>query len=384
MFNTSTIELSKTALKSNYNYIQKVIGKEVKLSSVVKGNAYGHGIEPFVKLSQVCGINHFSVYSADEALRVLTVANKNTNIMIMGWIDDDEIDWAIKKRIQFYVFDLERLRKTISISKRLKIPARIHIELETGMNRTGFSERRIGKLIELIKENKRNLIIEGICTHYAGAESISNYVRVHNQFEKFEKMYYDLTKKGIVPKYKHSASSAAAITYPNMRMDLVRIGILCYGFWPSPETFINHLTKKQSFEKDPLKRVLKWTSIVMSTKTVKMGEFIGYGNHYLAEHKTRIAVIPIGYSHGFSRSLSNNGKVLIKGKFAPVVGIVNMNLIIVDITHLNGVRRGDQVVIIGRQGKNEISVASFMQMVNQLNYELLSRLPESIPRIVKM
>lgn len=381
MFDTSIIELSETALKSNFAYLEKNVGPNVIVSSVVKGNAYGHGIEQYVKLAQDCGVKHFSVYSADEALRVKTALKKKTEIMIMGWIDNVEIEWAINKKIEFYVFDFERLEKTIEVAKRLRKKALIHIEVETGMNRTGFGEKRLKKVIELLKSNSSYLEVKGLCTHYAGAESISNYVRIHNQYERFQKIYERFIAAGIKPKYKHTASSAATMTYPYMRMDLVRVGILQYGFWPSPETFIDHITKKK-IHKDPLKRILEWKSKVMSTKMVKMGEFIGYGNYYLAERNMKIALIPIGYSHGFSRSLSNTGRVLIRGHRVGIVGTVNMNLIIVDVTSIPGVGRGDSVVIIGKQGKNEITVQSFMQMSNQLNYELLSRLPGNIPRVV--
>lgn len=381
MFDTSIIELSEKALRANLDYLNKNLGKNVRVSSVVKGNAYGHGIEQYVKLAESCGINHFSVYSADEALRVKTALKKNNDIMIMGWIDNDEIEWAINKKIEFYVFDFDRFEKAIEVAKVLKKKAKIHIEVETGMNRTGFGPRRISKVIQLLKQNKEYLEFRGLCTHYAGAESISNYVRIHSQYEKFQKIYDRFISSGLKPKYKHTASSAATMTYPYMQMDLVRVGILQFGFWPSPETFIDHITKKKIYT-DPLKRVLKWTSKVMSTKSVKMGEFIGYGNYYLAERKMKIALIPVGYSHGFSRSLSNTGRVLIRGHRVGIVGTVNMNLIMVDVTSIPGVKKGDSVVIIGRQGKNEISVQSFMQMSNQLNYELLSRLPTNIPRVI--
>lgn len=381
MFDTSAIELSEAALRSNLEFIKNNLSAKVKISSVVKGNAYGHGIEQYVKLAQKCGINHFSVYSADEALRVKSSFVKKSTLMIMGFIDNSELEWAINNKIEFYVFDFERLEKTIEIAKQIHKKALIHVEVETGMNRTGFGSRRIKKVIEIIKNNIEFLELAGICTHYAGAESISNYVRIHNQYEKFNKIYEIFLVHGLKPKYKHSASSAATMTYPYMQMDLVRIGILQYGFWPSPETFIDYISKKK-IHTDPLKRVLKWTSKVMSTKSVKMGEFIGYGNYYLAERNMKIALIPIGYSHGFSRSLSNSGRVLIRGHRVGIVGSVNMNLIIVDVTSIPGVRKGDVVVIIGKQGKNEITVQSFMQMSNQLNYELLSRLPGNIPRIV--
>jgi alanine racemase len=171
------------------------------------------------------------------------------------------------------------------------------------------------------------------------------------------------------------------MTYPNMRMDLVRIGILLYGFWPSPETFISHLTK-QKLHEDPLQRVISWKSKIMSIKSVKMGEFIGYGNSYFSRRKMKVATIPVGYCHGFARSLSNSGRVLVRGQRADVVGVVNMNLVMVDITDIESVEIGDEAVLIGNQGDKTITVYSFTEMTEQLNYELLTRLPENIPRII--
>jgi alanine racemase len=164
-------------------------------------------------------------------------------------------------------------------------------------------------------------------------------------------------------------------------MDMARIGIMQYGFWPSRETFINYLSKK-SDKSDPLKRVITWKSTIMTKHKVKAGEFVGYGNSYMAENETEVAIIPVGYAHGYSRSLSNQGRVLIHGQRMGVIGMVNMNMLIVDVTNIPDCEIGDEVVLIGKQGDLEISVSSFGELSIQLNYELLTRLPQDIPRIV--
>jgi alanine racemase len=187
--------------------------------------------------------------------------------------------------------------------------------------------------------------------------------------------------RGLVPEYRHVASSAAAIAYPYARFDMVRIGILQYGYWPSAETFIQCVSNRDE-KADPLTRVISWKSRVMSVKKVRRGEFVSYGTSYLAQEDKKIAVIPVGYSHGYSRSLSNLGGVLINGKRVGVIGSVNMNMLIADVTKLPKVMAGDEVVLIGRQGELTISVASFSEFSNQLNYELLTRLPEGIKRHV--
>jgi alanine racemase len=162
-------------------------------------------------------------------------------------------------------------------------------------------------------------------------------------------------------------------------MDLARIGILQYGFFPSNEVLVQYLTKNKSHE-NPLKRVISWKTTVMDVKEVKAGEFVGYGTSFFTSRKSKIALIPVGYAHGFSRSLSNQGKVLIRGQRFDVVGTVNMNMMAVDITHADGIAKGEEVVLIGKQGDLDISVSSFSDYSNLLNYELLTRLPAYITR----
>src|SRR5690606_19021752 len=188
------------------------------------------------------------------------------------------------------------------------------------------------------------------------------------------------SKHGISFPVCHTACSAASLSYPETVMDLVRIGIAQYGFWPSQETYMSKFKQLEPNRKNPLKRLITWKSSVMSLKKVEMGKFIGYGNSFMASRPMKIALVPVGYSHGFSRILSNGGKVLIHGKFVPVVGTVTMNSIAVDVTDLQKVNKGDEVIIIGKQKKSEITVASFGESIQQLNYELLTRLPQDIPR----
>jgi alanine racemase len=381
MFSTSVIELSKDSLKHNINFLKKEMGENVIISSVVKGNAYGHGIKEFVPMAEECGLNHFSVYSADEALEVFKHSKKNPKIMIMGMVEGDELEWAINKGVEFYVFDIDRIQQAVMYASRQKQKAKIHIEIETGMNRTGFSGEYLRKVFNIIRANQNVLSVEGICTHFAGAESIANYVRIQKQLKTFNKIYKWFVKNGITPKLRHTACSAAAMSYPKSRMDLVRIGIMQYGFWSSRETFIGYVNGQKE-KLDPLKRVICWKSKVMSTKSVKTGEFIGYGTSYLAQRDMKIATIPVGYAHGFSRSLSNQGRVLINGYRVSVIGIVNMNLITVDITNIPETKKGDEAVLIGNQGDLSISVASFSELSNQPDYELLTRLNYNIPRTV--
>lgn len=383
MIYPSRIELSKSALRKNINYLKRRIGKKVKFVSVIKGNAYGHGIESYLPLAENCGVDYFAVSDTPEAARAMAVKHPSSHIMIMNMIDNGDIDWAVENEVSYFVFNLERIEKSIEASKKVGKKALVHIEIETGFNRTGLNNSELTEFIEIYKRNSEYLEIEGICTHLAGAESVANYLRIQNQLVKYNQTLHILHDNGVKSKYRHVASSAAALTYAETRMNMVRFGIAQFGFWPSKETrMYNMLSDDAHFTKDPLHRILSWKTTVTSIKHIPAGEFVGYGTSYLTTEPTVAAVIPIGYCHGFSRNLSNLGYVLIKKKKAQVIGMVNMNMLMVNVTHIHGVNRGEDVVLIGRQGRHEITVSSFSDLANYVNYELLVRLSYEIPRIV--
>lgn len=351
------------------------------MSSVVKGNAYGHSIPVFVPLAESCGIRHFSVFSADEAWQVLRARTCDSDVMIMGSISDEALEWAVEQDVEVIIFDLERLGAVLAAARKMGKQAGIHLEVETGMNRTGLEPATLDQIQALLHEFSGSWVLKGVCTHYAGAESTGNYLRVRRQMKRFRDAVEELHALGLRPERQHTACSAAALSYPEATMDMVRIGIAQYGFWPSRETWMHHYLKKPG-DPDPLQRVITWKSKVMSIKEVAAGEFIGYGTSYLASIPTRIATVPVGYSHGFARSLSNLGRVLVAGERVAVVGLINMNMMMIDVTEVPSVKRGDEVVLIGAQDGKEVSVSSFSELSQNLNYETLVRLPISVPRVV--
>ena len=381
MQGTSHIEISKSAYHKNLKFIRAQVGDKPIISAVIKGNAYGHGIENMVKIAEDAGLRHFSTYSADEAFRAFNTIKKKSQIMIMGMATDEQLEWIIQNGLEIFMFEFDRLEKAIQLAKKLGKKAKIHIEVETGFHRTGFEWDQRQKLLDLLKTNRDHLSLMGLCTHYAGAESIGNFVRIQDQIKRYHQFKDYFTEEGLTFSLYHSACSAAALSYPETIMDMVRIGIALYGFWPSQETYMSKYKELESYPgKNPLQRLLSWKSQVMSVKKVKMGDFIGYGTSYMAPRDMTIALVPVGYCHGFSRKLSNLGKVLVQGKILSVVGTVTMNSIAVDATDLKQVERGEEVVIIGKQKKQELTVASFGESSNQVNYELLTRLPQDIER----
>lgn len=381
MLDNSLITINESAVENNIHFLKEKLGVNVKISAVVKANGYGHGIEQVVPLFEKNGIDHYSVFYYSEALQVFNSLSQPASIMVMGWMSEESIIDAISKGVEFFVFNIERLESAVKYAKEVNGKAQIHLECETGMNRSGLNTEELKQAISMIKENLAYVEIAGFCTHLAGAESVSNHVRIQSQLKKYKKMLAILKAQELVPKYRHVANSAAAFVYPKARKDLVRIGIMIYGFWPSSEVYVQFM-KNTSDKIDPLNRILGWHSKVMSIKHVKCGEFIGYGISYLAQTDTITALVPVGYSLGYSRSLSNKGRVLIGGHRCSVIGVVNMNMIIVDITNVEGVKLADEVVLIGKQKELEIKVSAFSEISSELNYEILAHLPESISRIV--
>lgn len=380
----SCIVLDSEALSQNIQFLKSMGTNGVKISSVIKGNAYGHGIPKFLPMAEQNGIDHFSVFSADEAELALKSRTKpSTDIMIMGMIRDAEMEWAIENDVEFYVFEQDRLRAAIESARKRKMKAQLHLQIETGMNRTGFEKNDWEPVLQAVKKNRDAVALKGICTHYAGAESVANHYRIQKQNKTFTE-FLDLAESILdTMPMVHASSSAAYITRPEMHYDMVRVGIAQYGFWPSRETYMHYMKSNNMVEgEDPLKRVLTWKSEVMNLKKVESGEFVGYGTVYLAGRDMTIATVPIGYTHGFGRNLTNTGYVLINGVRAGVVGLVNMNMITINVSHIEGIKKGDEVVMIGHQGDDAITVASFGEMTNNLNYEVLVRLPASIPRMV--
>ncbi len=379
---SSHIEIDSVLFKKNLGFIRRQLNEGVELSAVIKGNAYGHGIEQFVPLAESEGIKHFSVYGIEEALAFHDVASVESELMIMGYIARENLEWIIVNGYSFFIYDLFQLKEAIEVAKECGMSAKVHIEVETGMNRTGIEENCFVDLIDLLRRESDHLHLSGCCTHLAGSESISNYSRIEQQIIRFKKYLRQFDSAGISFDKKHIACSAALMRYPHTQFDMVRVGILLYGFWPNRETLISYMTKNLVID-DPLTSILSWKSKVMTIKHVEPGEYVGYGTSFLANRKTVVAIVPVGYAYGYARSLSNHGHLLIHGKRVTVIGTVNMNMLAVDVTEIQDIKHDDEAVVIGFQGDNRITVASFGEASSQLNYELLARLPHNIPRIVK-
>lgn len=370
----SWIELDAKALRHNLSVLRQEMAP-AKLCMVVKANAYGHGYSPMVELAEAAGQRIFSVFSAREAAGFYRASDGNSRLMVMGYNHADDVPWLLQRGAEFWVNDPDDVAKFASHAKEVGTIGHLHLEVETGMNRTGVPLQLALEIAESISTNP-HLKLQGVCTHLAGAEDKANLPRLTRQRERFESFIATLKSAGMEPE-AHLSSSASAILDEASRYDLVRTGIACYGHWPSLQV------REQRDKKFALKRVMSWKSVVMSVHDVRDGDMVGYGSSFEAEGDTKVAVIPVGYVDGLARDLSNRGHVLIDGRRASIVGPVNMNMMQVHVSHIPDIAPGDEVVLIGSSGDREIGVSSFADFSGSMTYEMMARLSVEIPRIVK-
>lgn len=367
----SWIEISQTKLLENLNVIRRLIGDKVKIMVCVKGNAYGHGL---LEVSSVIRdeVDLFSVVSVKEA-KILRENGIKKPIVIMGYVGEGEAKEITNLNLSVFVWDTKQLK---SLSKKAKESGeifKVHLKVDTGMGRLGVSLTDFQECYDLL-QGLEGLQLEGICTHFASSGTNLN----NNYFGKQKEIFDNLTKviKDQTIVY-HSANSGAILTDIATNFDLVRFGIAAYGYYPDPE--VSRKCKERNINLSP---ILTFKTKVIAVKNLKKGEFVGYDSTFKAEKDIKIAVLPIGYSDGFDRKLSNKGHVLIKGKRSKVVGRVSMNLTVVDISGIKDVKLEDEAVVIGKQGGDEITVEEIAKEVGTINYEITTRLRESIPRFI--
>lgn len=375
------VELSKENLQHNVRTLKGLVSRDCVVCPAVKANAYGHGMEQVSPLILDAGADWLGVDSLAEAVQLKDSGIK-APVYIMGYIPLDELEIAVKEGFHFVVYNEETLQRLKEITRRLNMPAHTHLKLETGTNRQGVLESELNKIIGYYKEEIL-IILEGISTHFANIEDTTDHSYASEQAEHFLEMSRKIRNEGLDPKYEHCANSAATILFPNTHNNFVRPGIATYGLWPSRETFVAYKNRIKRDETDiELKPVLSWKAEVASVKTVPPETSIGYGCTYKTTRETRIAVIPVGYYDGIRRSQSDSGYVIIKGKRAPVRGRIMMNMIVVDVSDIPDVKVEDEVVIIGCQNNEKITVEHVAELQGTINYEVTTQINPSIERRV--
>jgi alanine racemase len=372
------VEIDVQALRNNILQLRRRIGSQVLLTAVVKANAYGHGIAEIASLVLEAGIDWLAVYSLEEAL-LLRELQLDCPVLLLGYVQRADLPKAVQAQLRLTVFDVETLDELSRLADGLKRDIRLHLKVETGMNRQGVLPEHLSEALDILQRSPY-LVLEGVCSHLATAEEPDDPSYARFQIENFQRALKQVEDTGINVPIRHLLNSAGALLLKEARYNMVRVGISMYGLWPSEQTRRAFL--KNAIASQNLTPVLTWKTKVVQVKDVSAGSYVSYGRIYRTIRPTRLAVLPVGYSDGYDRKLSNRGHVLIRGRRALVLGRVSMNAIVVDATDIPGVKLEDEAVLLGRQADQEISAEELADLVGTINYEVVTRINRAIPRVV--
>ena len=361
------------AIVKNLENMKKNIQEDTKIIAVLKADGYGHGAVPIAKhiepLPYLWGI---AVATVEEGM-ILRKNGITKPILILGYTFSDDYDTIIEQEMRPAVFTLKMARELSKAAVRLKKPAKIHIKIDTGMSRIGYRnlEQAVPEILEISALD--GIEIEGIFTHFARADE-TDPAPAYQQMETFEQFIHALEEKGLSISVKHCSNSAGIRRMKEANMNVVRAGIILYGLYPSDEV-----------EKDlvPLEPAMELKSHIVYIKTLEPGVAVSYGGTYVTSRPTRVATIPVGYADGYCRGLSNKGFVLIHGKKAPILGRICMDQFMVDVTDIPEAQEADEVTLLGRDQKEQITMEELGNLSGRFNYEFACCISRRVPRIYR-
>lgn len=377
----SYVELSKKNLIHNIKQFRSFVSQDTKIACVVKANAYGHGDIEVVKVLNSY-VDYFQINSIEELEKIKKYTKKP--ILVLGYVGVGDIKKAIELGCILSVFDFSHAMLINESARRLGKVQKVHVAIDSHLGREGLMPIDVEIFAKEISKMK-NLKVDGVYSHFANIEDTNDFSHAQKQIDTYKKAVKEFSKAGLKNHAKGgqalkthiSATSGVMVYDKNLgENNIVRIGIGTYGIWPSEDL------KKRFEKKIKLFPVLSYVTHIAEVKEVPAGETIGYGLTYKTKAKTKIAVIPQGYSNGLTRHMSNNGFVLIKGIRAKILGRIAMNMFVVDVSKILDVKSGDKVTIIGKDGKDEITAEEIAKWQDTLNYEAVTRLSSLLPRVI--
>ena len=374
---TACIDLD--ALGKNVQHLKTVMKPSCRFMAVAKADGYGHGAVRTAQKALESGADWVGVARFHEAIE-LRNAGIFAPVLVLGYIHPSQAAEASDLDITVTVYDLEMAAQLSRQAKIFAKPLQVHLKVDTGMGRVGMILTEIPtdqdirkKTVQDIRDIMRlpGLDLQGIYTHFAAADSRDKtYTRL--QIEVFDTLLSDLAKAGIDIELRHAANSAGIIEFPEAHYDMVRAGISLYGLYPSREVDRTRVT---------LFPVMTLKSLVTSVRKVPKGFFVSYGMTHETQTGTTLASVPIGYADGFSRLFSSNGQMLVGGRRAPIVGRICMDQTLIDVGHIPGVGIGDEVILMGSQGKETLGADDLADRAGTINYEIVSALTPRVERI---
>ncbi len=357
------------ALEYNIKSIRKKTPEGTGIIGVIKADAYGHGSVEVAQVLLENGADWFAVAVIDEGLN-LRKHGINAPILLLGYTPELRFEDVINNGFIQTMYSYEMAEKLSKTAVRLGKTAVVHIKIDTGMGRIGYrvNDESADEIVRISK--LPGIEVNGMFTHFAASDE-ADKAYTNMQFERFMKMDKMLKDRGLNIPVRHAANSAAIMDIDSMMLNMVRPGIILYGAYPSDEVI------KENLDLRPVMSIKTHVSFV---KEVEKGDCISYGRTYTAPDKRKIATIPVGYADGFIRAYAKDGKVLIKGKFAPIVGRICMDQFMVDVTDIDDVKINDEVVLMGTQGENSITADDIAKALNTINYEVFCTLSKRVPR----
>lgn len=361
-------EIDLHALAHNLKEIRRKVGKKVKIMPVVKANAYGHGIVEVSRYLEGQSVDCLGVANAEEGV-ALRQAGIKTPIHVFTLPAKSQISSFTSFNLEPTICTEYEARLLSAQAQRSKKTLRVHLKVDTGMNRIGVRPGELDKLLHILGPLRR-LEIKGIYTHFATADKRDKTFS-HRQLALFRQALETSHANGVSPEVVHCAGSAGILDLPDSYFSMVRPGIMLYGYYPSSETS----------ESVPLKPVLSLKSRVSMVKWIEAGESVSYGRRFIAGQRTKIATLPVGYADGYMRLLTGQSHVLIGGEMFPIVGTICMDQLMVDLG-MRDVGVGEEAILIGRQGRNAISAADLASKVGTIPYEICTNISSRVPRII--
>lgn len=360
--------ISLSAFRHNLDVVRSYVGPDVQIMAVVKANAYGHGVIPIVSEAIAWGVSHFAVARIGEGLE-LRRAGVRQHILVFEVPTPSQIPAAIENGLQLTVVDASSLSAIESAAARLKTAVEIHCKVDTGMGRLGFPVENAVEGVRLIN-NSKHLKLAGVYSHFATSDE-QDSAFAEMQIDRFKKVIDGLRADRIEIPLVHMANSGAIISLPESHFDMVRPGIMLYGYHPRPDAVTS----------PPLVPVMSLHSRVSQLKCVQSGTSISYNRRYTTSGETHIATVPIGYADGYNRALTNKGEAIISGHRFPVVGTVCMDHIMIDVGPEPLVEVGDEVILIGRNAEEQISAWDIGLRVGTIPYEVTCAISTRVQRL---
>ncbi|HOW60500.1 MAG TPA: alanine racemase [Candidatus Moranbacteria bacterium] len=372
----SYIEISKKNLFHNFRAMKSLVKPGVKIAAVIKANAYGHGQNIVAKILEK-EADYFQVDDIEELRSLRQVSKKK--ILVFGYVSKNELAEALKLKGILCVYNKDQILSLNAVAKKIKKKAIVHIKIDAALGRQGVLLKDFPEIIKILKKCK-NIIVDGVYAHFANIEDTTDFSHAQKQLEIFNQAIKIFQKNEYKNFKTHISASSGVMVYENNegKSELIRLGISLYGMWPSEDL-------RKRFEKQGLrlKAVMRWVTHVAQVKILPKNHYIGYGLTYVTKKPTKVAIIPQGYSDGYDRGLSNKGEVLIQGQRCSVLGRVAMNMFVVDVTHIKSIKNEDEVVLLGRQGKEEVTAEELAKHLGTINYEITTRITPLLKRVVK-